>query len=87
MASVLAFLTAVGAARLYLAGSMGGAMTRRGAAVVVMAAAATVLLTFLAASLLEPSAAVAGDIPTAALFGALGCLIMLRPFFRRSGPL
>ena len=50
MGSIVAFVTAAGAARLYLAGSTaggGGAITRRGAWVVVAVTLATVLLSFL----------------------------------------
>lgn len=50
MASIVAFLTAAGAARLYIAGSTagrGGTITRRGAWVVVVVTAVTVLASFL----------------------------------------
>lgn len=50
MASIVAFVTAAGAAKLYIAGSTvgsGGSITRRGAWVVVAVTVATVLLSFL----------------------------------------
>lgn len=60
MASIVAFVTAAGAARLYLAGSApgggwagGGTMTRRGAWVVVAVTVATVLLSFLGSMWLD----------------------------------
>lgn len=49
MASIVSFMTAAGAARLYLAGSTGGgggAMTRRGAWVVLAITVLTILLSF-----------------------------------------
>ena len=50
MGSIVAFVTAAGAARLYLAGSLagrGGSLSRRGAWVVAAVTLATVLLSFL----------------------------------------
>lgn len=50
MASIVAFVTAAGAAKLYIAGSTvgsGGSITRRGAWVVVAVTVVTVLLSFL----------------------------------------
>lgn len=68
LASVVAFATAAGAARLYLAGSTagrGGTMTRRGAWVVVAVTAVTVVLAFLGTIWLDLAAYV--DAPPPAL--------------------
>ncbi|MGO4122369.1 hypothetical protein [Arthrobacter sp. YAF16] len=70
MASIVAFVTAAGAARLYVAGSTvgsGGAMTRRGAWVVVAVTVATVLLSFLGTIWLDLADYLGGS-PLALLF-------------------
>lgn len=70
MASIVAFVTAAGAARLYVAGSTvgsGGAMTRRGAWVVVAVTVATVLLSFLGTMWLDLADYLGGS-PLALLF-------------------
>ncbi|MET3810536.1 hypothetical protein [Arthrobacter sp. UYEF3] len=85
MTSIVAFLTAAGAARLYLAGSMAsgsmasGSMSRRGARVVVAVTAATVLLSFLGGIWLHLTTDFTGALLMALLFGALGCFVSLRP--------
>ncbi|QDY89777.1 hypothetical protein E7Y32_05750 [Arthrobacter sp. UKPF54-2] len=69
MGSIVAFVTAAGAARLYLAGSMagrGGTMTKQGAWVVVAVTIVTVLLSFLA-SIWVDLADYVGDSPLAML--------------------
>src|SRR6476660_8095314 len=70
MASIVSFVTAAGAARLYVAGSTmgsGGTMTRRGAWVVVAVTVATVLRSFLATIWLD-LADYLGAAPLALLF-------------------
>lgn len=70
MASIVAFVTAAGAARLYVAGSTvgsGGTVTRRGAWVVVAVTVATVLLSFLGTIWLDLADYVGGS-PLALLF-------------------
>lgn len=70
MGSIVAFVTAAGAARLYVAGSTaggGGAITRRGAWVVVGVTLATVLLSFMGSIWLD-LAEYLGASPLALLF-------------------
>jgi len=70
MASIVAFVTAAGAAKLYIAGSTvggGGNMTRRGAWVVVAVTVVTVLLSFLG-SIWMDLADYVGASPLALLF-------------------
>lgn len=70
MGSIVAFVTAAGAARLYVAGSTaggGGAITRRGAWVVVGVTLATVLLSFMGSIWLD-LAEYLGAPPLALLF-------------------
>ncbi|SDL55194.1 hypothetical protein SAMN04487916_110124 [Arthrobacter sp. ov407] len=69
--SIVAFLTAAGAARLYIAGSTagsGGTMTRGGAWVVVAVTIATVLLSFLGTIWLDLADYMGGASPLALLF-------------------
>jgi hypothetical protein len=71
MGSIVAFLTAAGAARLYIAGSSagsGGTMTRRGAWVVVTVTIATVLLSFMSSIWLDLADYMGGASPLALLF-------------------
>jgi len=70
MASIVSFVTAAGAARLYIAGSTvgnGGTITRRGAWVVVAVTVATVLLAFLGTIWLDLADYLGGS-PLALLF-------------------
>ncbi|NUU32722.1 hypothetical protein [Arthrobacter sp. C9C5] len=70
MGSIVAFVTAAGAARLYIAGSTvgsGGTMPRRGAWVVVAVTVATVLLSFLGGIWLDLADYLGGS-PLALLF-------------------
>ena len=69
--SIVAFLTAAGAARLYIAGSTagsGGTMTRRGAWVVVAVTIVTVLLSFIGSIWLDLAEYMGGASPLALLF-------------------
>lgn len=69
--SIVAFVTAAGAARLYIAGSTagsGGTMTRRGAWVVVAVTIATVLLSFMGTIWLDIADYMGGASPLALLF-------------------